>query len=90
MNKSDLINHVHSDMGGTKVAAEFAVNSVIEHLKAGIRSDGVQLVGFGSFSKGVRSARKGRNPATGAEIDIPASTTVKFHAGKELKASVNP
>ena len=46
------------------------------------------LVGFGTFTKGRRKARKGRNPQTGAPIKIAASTVVKFKAGKKLKASV--
>jgi DNA-binding protein HU-beta len=48
----------------------------------------VTLVGFGTFSKGRRKARKGRNPQTGAEIKIKASTVVKFKAGKKLKDAV--
>ena len=53
------------------------------------RRDTVQLIGFGSFSTGARAARVGRNPATGAEIQIPAANTVKFTAGKAFKGSVN-
>jgi len=49
----------------------------------------VQLVGFGAFKSDKRAARTGRNPATGAEIKIPASKTVKFVAGKVFKDSVN-
>ncbi|MEI6003463.1 HU family DNA-binding protein [Paraburkholderia bengalensis] len=49
----------------------------------------VQLVGFGSFSTGVRSARTGRNPSTGETITIPAAKTVKFTAGKPFKEAVN-
>ena len=49
----------------------------------------MQLIGFGSFSTGARAARVGRNPATGAEIQIPAAKTVKFTAGKAFKDAVN-
>jgi DNA-binding protein HU-beta len=49
----------------------------------------VQLVGFGSFSTGARAARVGRNPSTGAEIQIAAAKTVKFTAGKAFKEAVN-
>ena len=49
----------------------------------------MQLVGFGAFKSGKRAARTGRNPATGAEIKIPASKTVEFVAGKVFKDSVN-
>ena len=91
MNKADLIDAVHVDMGGTKAAAEFAVKSVIAHIEAGIKSgDGIQLVGFGSFTTATRAARKGRNPSSGAEINIPASTVVKWSTGKALKDALNP
>lgn len=49
----------------------------------------VNLPGFGKFSTVDRKARKGRNPQTGAEIDIPAKTAPKFAAGKKLKEKVN-
>ncbi|ABK43762.1 histone family protein DNA-binding protein [Magnetococcus marinus MC-1] len=49
----------------------------------------VQLPGFGTFSLGERAARTGRNPQTGAEIQIAASKSVKFKAGKALKDSLN-
>ena len=53
-----------------------------------IQDGKITLVGFGTFSKGRRKARKGRNPQTGADIKIKASTVVKFKAGKKLKAAV--
>ena len=49
----------------------------------------MRLVGFGTFAASQRKATKGRNPATGAEIDIPASTQPKFKAGKGLKDALN-
>ncbi|CAB3809486.1 hypothetical protein GCM10011400_72420 [Paraburkholderia caffeinilytica] len=49
----------------------------------------MQLIGFGSLSTSARAARVGRNPATGAEIQIPAAKTVKFTAGKAFKDAVN-
>ena len=58
-------------------------------IKAVTKDDDVQLVGFGAFKSGKRAARTGCNPATGAEIKIPASKTVKFVAGKVFKDSVN-
>ena len=51
--------------------------------------DKIQLIGFGTFEVKGRKARKGRNPQTGKEIDIPASNTPVFKAGKALKDSVN-
>jgi len=53
------------------------------------QGDTVQLIGFGSFSTGARAARVGRNPSTGAEIQIAAAKTVKFTAGKSFKEVVN-
>ena len=53
------------------------------------KGDSVQLIGFGTFEVGERAARTGRNPATGAEIQIPASKSPKFKAGKALKDRVN-
>lgn len=60
--------------------------SITEYLQKGER---VTLPGFGSFSVSERAARKGRNPATGAEIQIPASKNARFKAGKDLKEAVN-
>jgi len=54
-----------------------------------VKGDPVQLIGFGSFSTGVRAARTGRNPRTGEALQIAASKTVKFTAGKAFKDAVN-
>jgi DNA-binding protein HU-beta len=64
----------------------YLFDSIVEEVAAGNK---VQLVGFGSFEPRTRSARKGRNPRTGEEIDIPASTTVGFSAGKTFKDAVS-
>ncbi len=89
MNKSDLIAKISGDNGLTKVDAEKALNSVIEGISGALKKgDSVALVGFGSFSVSKRAARKGRNPRTGAEIDIPAKNVVKFKAGKGLSEAV--
>jgi len=90
LNKTDLIAHVASKADMTKKDAEQAVNAffatVEDALKAG---DKVQLIGFGTFEVRDRQARKGRNPQTGAEIDIPATRVPAFKAGKALKDSVS-
>jgi DNA-binding protein HU-beta len=90
MTKADLIEAMAKDAGITKVAASAALDSFVDGIvKALKKKDGkITLVGFGTFSKGRRKARKGRNPQTGAEIKIKASTVVKFKAGKKLKAAV--
>ena len=92
MNKSDLVNVLaaktkmsKADAGRT-VEALFAPNGVIaSELKKGAK---VQITGFGNFEARKRSARKGRNPRTGKEIQIKASVAPVFRAGKGLKETV--
>ncbi len=90
MNKSELINAIALSSGESKAATERVLSgfaSVAEsELAAG---KDVAIAGFGIFKVSDRAARKGRNPQTGAEIDIPASKGVKFSAGKALKEAVN-
>lgn len=90
MTKADVIEAMAKDAGITKVAAGAALESLIDGIVKGLKKkEGkVTLVGFGTFTKGRRKARKGRNPQTGAPIKIAASTVVKFKAGKKLKSSV--
>ena len=75
------------DAGVSKVAATAALESFIASVTKTLKKkDGkVTLVGFGTFYKSKRKARKGRNPQTGEPIKIKASTVVKFKAGKKLK-----
>ena len=90
MNKMDLIEHVAGQTDMSKAAAGAAIDAVIEGITKALRKgDEVRLVGFGTFSVKKRAAGKGRNPATGAEIKIPASKSVRFKAGAALKAAVN-
>ena len=88
--KNDLIDYISNNAGLTKTDAEAALSALTNGIKTAL-TDGnkVTLVGFGSFTVNNRSARKGRNPQTGDEIDIPASNSVKFKAGTALKKSVN-
>jgi DNA-binding protein HU-beta len=87
MTKTELIEQMTIDVGITKVEATAAFNSMIDGItKALKKKDGkVKLVGFGTFSKIRRKARKGRNPQTGEAIKIKASKYVKFKPGKKLK-----
>jgi DNA-binding protein HU-beta len=87
MNKGELIAAVAKDLGGSKAQAEKAVNSVLGSIKKNVKK-GVNIIGFGSFCVGTRKARMGRNPQTGAAIKIKASKTVRFKAGKALKAGL--
>ena len=89
MNKADLIAKIAGDAGLSKTAAEKALNSAIDGISGALKKgDSVTLIGFGTFSISKRAARKGRNPQTGAEINIPAKNVVKFKSGKGLRESV--
>ncbi|MFT4439096.1 HU family DNA-binding protein [Caballeronia sp. 15715] len=90
MNKQDLVDAVAASTGDSKTATGEAINAVLDVItRAVTASGGVQPVGFGSFSMGQRTARTGRNPSTGAEIQIAAAKTAKFTAGKAFKDAVN-
>ncbi|MFZ5436397.1 MAG: HU family DNA-binding protein [Bacillota bacterium] len=90
VNKAELIADVSAKSGMTKKDAEKAVNAVIESIEGALsRGEKVSLVGFGTFELRARSARRGRNPRTGEEIDIPASRVPVFKAGKSFKDAVD-
>ncbi len=86
MNKTTLIAQIAEKSGLTRKQAEAALNAltetITETLKAG---DKVQMMGFGSFELKERAARTGRNPATGETIEISASKTPVFKAGKGFR-----
>jgi len=89
MTKGDLIDAIAGAAGITKVAAEKTLNAFTEAVTKSLKKgDTVSLVGFGTFSVSKRKARKGRNPQTGKEINIPAAKVPKFKAGKGLKDAV--
>ena len=90
MNKTELVEHIAKHADISKAAATRALDSTITAIRTTLKKGGtVSLVGFGSFAVTKRAARKGRNPRTGKEINIPASKAVKFTAGKVLKEEVN-
>ncbi len=90
MTKAELVDKMAKDAKISKVAAANALNSFMANItKALKKKDGkVTLVGFGTFAKIRRKARKGRNPQTGEPIKIKACNVVKFRAGKKLKDAV--
>lgn len=89
MTKGELVDAIAGAAGITKVAAEKAMNAFTEAVAKSLKKgDSVGLVGFGTFSVSKRKARKGRNPQTGKEINIPATKVPKFKAGKGLKDAV--
>jgi DNA-binding protein HU-beta len=90
MNKMDLIAAVAEKADLPKAKATEAVDAVFVAIEAALKAkEEVRLVGFGSFATSTRAATKGRNPRTGEEIAIAASTSVRFKPGKALKDAVN-
>ena len=86
MNKTELAAAIAEKAGISKKDAEAAVKAFIDVVSAELKDGGkVQLVGFGTFEVSERAARQGRNPQTGDTIEIAASKTPKFKAGKALK-----
>ena len=90
MNKTELVAGVAEKAGLTKKDAEKAVNALFDSVQQELVEGGkVQMIGFGTFEVKERAARKGRNPRTGEDIEIPASKNPVFKAGKALKDAVN-
>ncbi len=90
MNKQELIGSVAEAAGLSKNDAGKAVEAVFTAITGALKKgDEVRLVGFGTFSVSKRKASTGRNPRTGAPMQIKASSQPKFKAGKGLKDAVN-
>ncbi len=90
MSKQELVNFIADKAGLSKKDAEAALAGFVDGVKSSLKSgDSVTLVGFGTFSVSHRNARTGRNPQTGATINIPARKAPVFKAGKALKEAVN-
>ncbi|MDR1620433.1 MAG: HU family DNA-binding protein [Clostridiales bacterium] len=90
MNKADLISVIAQKSDLSRKDAEKAMNAFIETVTETLKkNEKVQIVGFGIFEPKHREARKGHNPMTGAEIDIPASNAPSFKAGKAFKEALN-
>lgn len=89
MNKTELVGQVAVQTGMTKKDVEKVVSAFFTTVEEALKADDkVQLIGFGTFEVRERQARKGRNPQTGAEIDIPANRVPAFKAGKALKDAI--
>ena len=90
MTKAELIEQMAKDAGITKAAATKSLNSFQDSVKKSLKKkDGkLTLVGFGTFAKVRRKARKGVNPATGEKIKIKARNAVTFKPGKALKDAI--
>lgn len=91
MTKSELIDKVAGETGVSKADAERVIGAFFDTVVAASKSgDKVAWPGFGSFSTSKSKARTGRNPQTGAEVKIAASTRMKFTASSTLKSALNP
>jgi len=90
MRKPELVSAIADKAGMTKQQAGRVLNAILDEITVAMeKNDTVSLVGFGSFSQRHRGARTGKNPQTGAVMQINASNTVAFKAGKQLKDAVN-
>lgn len=90
MNKTELIESIAASADLSKAAAGRALDAVVDGITDALKKgDSVVLVGFGTFAVKARAARVGRNPRTGAEIQIAAANVPSFKAGKALKDAVN-
>lgn len=90
MNKAELIKAISEKAGSTNKDAEVHLNAFIDiAMEALKKGEDITLIGFGSFSVAARGARTGRNFKTGKTIYVPASKSVKFKVGKNLKDAVN-
>ena len=89
MNKASLVDAVYEKIGGTKVQAEQAVDTVVDSIVASLKKgDEVSIAGLGIFSTKQRAARTARNPRTGEAIQVAAMRVPKFRAAKALKEAV--
>lgn len=89
MNKSELIDVIAKKTAISKAKAGETVDAFVAAVSSALaKGDKLTLIGFGTFSTAKRAARVGRNPKTGKEIKIAATTTPKFKAGKALKDAV--
>lgn len=90
MKKVELVEAVATKTGLTKADATRAIDATFEAITGALKDgDKVPLVGFGTFSVSKRAAREGRNPQTGATVQIAARNAVSFKAGSALKDAVN-
>lgn len=90
MNKSELIDAMADGADISKAAASRALDAMIDAITSALKDgEQVSLIGFGTFMVRERAARTGRNPRTGASIEIAAAKNPSFKAGKTLKDAVN-
>jgi DNA-binding protein HU-beta len=89
MTQTQIINSLAEKTGAKKSDVKNMFDALAEMATSEVKTNGeFTIPGFGKLKKTQRKAREGRNPATGAVINIPAKTTVKFSVGKAMKDSV--
>lgn len=93
MNRSELVDKIteQANKSGSnlkKAHVELLLTETLSIIKSTVKKQDITLIGFGTFTKTKRKARKGRNPQTGKEINIPARTVPKFKAAKDFKEAV--
>ena len=89
MNKGELVDQIAEKAGLSKKQSDAVLTAALESIVEAVSSgDKVTLVGFGSFEPRQRQQRQGRNPQTGQELTIPATTIPAFTAGKIFKEKV--
>ena len=87
MNKSELVSKLTERLGGDRATATAAVNGVLEEIETSVaRGERVSLIGFGTFDRRERAARTGRNPQTGASIQLAASVAPVFRPGAGFRS----
>ncbi len=92
MNKTELVEAMANDAQISKIQAKAALESFISNVSNALaeKEGKVSLVGFGTFSRHERAAKKGHNPSTGKPMDIAAKSVAKFKPGAELARAVHP
>ena len=90
MNKTELVDHIAEAADISKASAARALDATLDAITESLKqADPVALVGFGTFTVRERAARTGRNPQTGAPIEIAAAKVPAFKPGKQLKDALN-
>ncbi len=91
MTKADLIASVSQAVGMTQKDSEIIVETIFESIVKSLHaSERIEIRGFGSFRTRQRQPRIGRNPKTGARVEVPSKTVAYFRPSKELKEMINP
>ena len=90
MTRAELVEHVTTITALSKKHAEIVVNTIFDSIIQALKNDEkIELRGFGSFRIRKRQSRIGRNPKTGARVEVPAKKIPYFKPGKELKELIN-